>query len=229
MARTEGQRIVLLTGLILNAFALLNLGISFCTPYWVISWPRVYSPFRLIGLWEVCFAGMILPNDPSGKSYHGCWWIMAPELYSIRSWIMPPWFIVVQILITVSLCIEVLALIFNIIVFVVTKSTDKAGVGKKRAPFNKVQAMTYITLITAALKIAAVLIFGFAFKWDYYWLPNHTINWMSFSYGLAIVSAFSSIFSSIAHWQYRRIVLREYQQPATLVGPDIPPPTYLKM
>jgi len=171
---------------------------------------------------------MILPNDPTEKSYHGCWWIMAPELYAIRSWIMPPWFIVVQILITVSLCIEILALIYNIIVVCVTRRIDKAGIAKKRAPFYRVQAITYITIITAFLKSAAVIMFGLAFKFDYYWLPNHTINWMSFSYGLAIVSAFTSIFSSIAHAQYRRIVLQEYQQPATFESTDIPPPAYLK-
>jgi len=89
MARTEGQRLVLLTALLVNAFGLINLIIAFITPYWAISWPRVYSGFRKIGLWEACFAGLRIEQDPSQKSYHGCWWILSPELYAIRSWIMP--------------------------------------------------------------------------------------------------------------------------------------------
>ncbi len=41
------------------------------------------------GLWEVCFAGMVLPTDPDQVSYHGCWWILSPMYQDIRGWIMP--------------------------------------------------------------------------------------------------------------------------------------------
>jgi len=85
----QGKRYVLLTALILDIFSFLCLVFAFCTPYWYISWPRVYSGFRNIGLWEVCFAGMLLERDPRQQSYHGCWWILAPELYWIRGWMMP--------------------------------------------------------------------------------------------------------------------------------------------
>ena len=85
----QGKRYVLLTALILDICSFVCLVVAFSTPYWYISWPRVYSGFRNIGLWEVCFAGMLLPRDPTQKSYHGCWWILAPEMYNIRGWIMP--------------------------------------------------------------------------------------------------------------------------------------------
>jgi len=228
MAHTEGQRWVLLAGLSLNVFALLNLVISFCTPYWVISWPRVYSGFRKIGLWEACFAGQILDRDPTQKSYHGCWWILSPELYQIRDWIMPPWFIVVQILITVSLVIEFIGIVFNILVWVHTGNHDKSGLGKRRAPFNIVQAMTYITISTTIMKSCSVIMFGLAFKYDWFWLPNPEINYPHFSYGLAIVSAFFSFFSSLAHTQYRNIVREEYHQPA-LMSTAVPHPVMYKI
>jgi len=226
MPRLEGQRIVLGTALVLNVIALINLVIAFVTPYWVISWPRVYSPFRKLGLWEACFAGQIMPNDPVQKSYHGCWWILAPELYYIRDWIMPPWFIIVQILITVSLVIEVIALIFNVRICQRTGSNDKSGLARRRAPFNWVQAMTFITIITTVLKGIAVVMFGLAFKYDWFWIPHPEINYPHFSYGLAIVSTFFSFFASIALREYRNIVRQEYHQPANLTA--VPPPLLYK-
>ena len=47
------------------------------------------SLLQRIGLWEACFAGLVLENDPSTKAYHGCWWVLAPEFYSIRGWLLP--------------------------------------------------------------------------------------------------------------------------------------------
>ena len=84
-----GKRYVLLTALILDLLSFVSLIIAYSTPYWYISWPRVYSGFRNIGLWEACFAGLVLDRDPTQKSYHGCWWILAPELWNIRRWVMP--------------------------------------------------------------------------------------------------------------------------------------------
>ena len=85
----QGKRYVLLTALILDILSFVCLVVAFSTPYWYISWPRVYSGFRKIGLWEACFSGLTLPRDPTQKSYHGCWWILAPELWNIRHWVMP--------------------------------------------------------------------------------------------------------------------------------------------
>jgi hypothetical protein len=135
---------------------------------------------------------------------------------------MPPWFVVVQILITVSLVIEIIALIFNIRIWSHTSSHDKSGLARRRAPFNIVQAMTYITITTTVLKGMAVIMFGLAFKFDWFWLPNPEINYPHFSYGLAIVSTFFSFFSTIAQINYRNIVREEYHQPANLTA--VPPP-----
>lgn len=85
----EGKRFVFETGLLCNFVAVILTVIAFVSPYWFVSWPRVYSGFKLIGLWEVCFAGHVLEMDPTLKSYHGCWWILAPEFVKIRDWMMP--------------------------------------------------------------------------------------------------------------------------------------------
>jgi hypothetical protein len=210
----EGKRYVLLTALCLNVFSLACLIIAFITPYWYISWPRVYSGFKKIGLWEVCFAGFYIGRNPSTRSYHGCWWILAPEFQSIRNLVMPPWFIIVQILITVCLVIEIINLIFVVIIWIRTRSYDSSGLGKRRAPFNLVQAATVITITTTVLKVISVLMFGLGAEYDINWMPNQNINYPHVSYGLAIVSTFMSMFGSTAHQVFRSIVREEYQQPA---------------
>jgi hypothetical protein len=214
MALWEGKRYVLLTAFCLNIFSLVNLIIAFVTPYWFISWPRVYSPFKRIGLWEVCFYGMLHPRDPTQKSYYGCWWILAPELYRIRNWVMPPWFIIVQIFMTFCLCIELVNVFIVAVIWTRTGSYDSSGIGKRRAPFSLVQAATVITILTTVLKVLSVIMFGLGAEFDYNWMPNPEINYPHASYGLAIVSAFMTIFASMAHQVFRSIIRREYQQPS---------------
>jgi hypothetical protein len=214
MALWEGKRYILLTAFILNLLSVACLFIAFVTPYWYISWPRVYSGFRRIGLWEVCFYGMLLPRDPSQKSYYGCWWILAPELHNIRDWVMPPWFIIVQILITVSLLIEIVNLVIVLIIWGRTGSYDKSGIGKRRVPFTLVQAATIITILTSVLKVISVIMFGLGAEFDIDWMPNHEINYPHVSYGLAILSAFFTIFASMGHRVFRGIIRHEYLQPS---------------
>jgi hypothetical protein len=127
---------------------------------------------------------------------------------------MPPWFVCVQILITFSLVIEMLNLIFVILVWLRTSKYDSSGLGKRRAPFNLVNAAWIMTIITTVLKVISVLMFGLGAEYDINWMPNREINYPHVSYGLAIVSAFMTIFGSMAHQVHRNIVREEYQQPA---------------
>ena len=71
-------------------------------------------------------------------------------------------------------------------------------------------------LFAAVMKVISVIMFGLGAEYDQYWMPNPEYNYPHFSYGMAIISAFSTIFSSMAHQVYHGIVLREYRQPAML-------------
>jgi len=64
------------------------------------------------------------------------------------------------------------------------------------------------------MKVISVIMFGLAAEYDQYWMPHPEYNYPHISYGMAILSAFGTIFSSMAHQVYRGIVLREYRQPA---------------
>lgn len=215
----QGKRYVLLTALILDALSFASLIVAFSTPYWYISWPRVYSGFRKIGLWEACFAGLTLDRDPTQKSYHGCWWILAPELWHIRQWVMPPWFVVVQILMTICCCIEAVNLVIVILIWLRTSRKDKSGHGERRPSICRVLTTMIIAITTTIMKVISVIMFGLGAEYDQYWMPNPEYNYPHFSYGMAIISAFSTIFSSMAHQVYHGIVLKEYRQPAMQRGP----------
>lgn len=140
-----GKRIVYNVGYVLVIIATILLIVAFCSPYWYISWPRVHSPFKRIGLWQVCFAGLILPRDPDQKAYHGCWWTLAPEFENIRNWMMPWWFVLNQVICSIGVLIELLNVIFCTIVWVKTRPGKKI---EKNPPIRKITFVTYVTLIS---------------------------------------------------------------------------------
>ncbi|ELU13586.1 hypothetical protein CAPTEDRAFT_31263, partial [Capitella teleta] len=202
---------------VLNVVGFICLFIAFASPYWVVSWPRVYSGFKRTGLWETCFAGLIINRDPTQKAYHGCWWILAPEYMRIREWIMPWWFIITQIIITCALVAEAIDVIILIYVYMYTAGQSATGRGKKRAPFKLIQTTTIITITSSTL-----ILFGVAVYVDRMWMPEPHLNYMSWSYGLALLSTFFSIFSTIAHFAFRRIALKEFYEPPNLSQPMMP-------
>ncbi|KAH8856346.1 PMP-22/EMP/MP20/Claudin tight junction [Schistosoma japonicum] len=63
--------------------------ISFVTPYWLQSWPRLHTPFLRLGLWEFCVNGFVQRLDPNMISYYGCWWILSPYMRNIFTDLVP--------------------------------------------------------------------------------------------------------------------------------------------
>jgi len=49
------------------------------------------------------------------------------------------------------------------------------------------------------MKVISVIMFGLGAEYDQYWMPNPEYNYPHISYGFAILSAFGTIFSSMAH------------------------------
>jgi len=86
-------------------------------------------------------------------------------------------------------------------------------------PGKKAVKRLCVCVFTAVMKVISVIMFGLGAEYDQYWMPNPEYNYPHFSYGMAIISAFSTIFSSMAHQVYHGIVLKEYRQPALQRGP----------
>ncbi|OAF71823.1 hypothetical protein A3Q56_00385 [Intoshia linei] len=84
---------------------------AFCTPFWLISWPRLHTPFKMIGLWTVCFDGLTLKRDEIMQTYYGCWWIYSTYFWRIRKFLFPGWFVIVQITSTISIVLDMVCII----------------------------------------------------------------------------------------------------------------------
>ena len=75
--------------------------------------------------------------------------------------------------------------------------------------------------VAASLKTATLVLFGIAVYKDRMWMPRPDLNYMSWSYGLALMSTFFSIFSSIAHVVFNRITRREFYEPPSMSQPMV--------
>ena len=57
------------------------------------------------------------------------------------------------------------------------------------------------------------IIFGIMSYYDYYWMPNPDLNYLSWSYGFAVLSAFFSFFAGIAQVAYTKHVRQMLRKP----------------
>jgi len=210
----EGKRFVFEVCLLCNITALICLFLAFCTPYWIVSWPRVYNPFKKIGLWEVCFAGLVLEMDPTQKSYHGCWWILAPEFRNITKWLMPSWFVWTQVVVTFCFVAQMINVTLLMLIWCRTGWTQRdAAVRRRRDPFILLNTSFIITFVSTIVMAVTLIVFGVMFKVDRHWLPNPNLNYLSWSYGLALISTFFTIFASIGQITYLMIIKQEMREP----------------
>jgi len=210
----QGKHVVQKAAFALNVIAAIWFAVAWCTPYWVQSWSRVYSPFKNIGMHTACFAGLIIPNQagqPHG--YHGCWWILNQYYKPIRQWMMPSWFVTCIVLTTFVAILEVIDLILMLIIWMRTSEDSNTGVGKRRPSINILQATTGILLANTFMMVTTILIFGISFEFDRSWMPNPVLNYLSWSYGCAVVATFFFIFSSIAQVIYTKIERQELREP----------------
>jgi len=206
-----GKRITFRAGFTCQVFSLITLMIGYVTSYWIQSWARVHSGFKHIGLWEACFSGLVLQYDPSLKSYHGCWWMLSTEFNDVKAWIMPWWFLMTQILLTLCIVAEIINVILLGILWLTLKDS-KTNQGSD-VSFVVKHVVAGIAVVTAIVESCVMLLFGLGFYLDRGWLPMYYLNFLSWSYGLAIVSSFLSIFAAIAQVMYALVERQEKLHP----------------
>ncbi|PAA71228.1 hypothetical protein BOX15_Mlig030267g1 [Macrostomum lignano] len=176
------------SALVCSAVSLLCTLVSFVTPFWLQSWPRVHTPVDRLGLWEFCLDGLVHRLDPEMRSYFGCWWSFAPEFYPIRDFLMPPWFRFVQFFITISLLLLICG--FILCLLYVLGCINNA---ERRALLSR--CLAYLFAVIGTLIGIGVIIFGSKCL-DPYWLPLPSLNWPSWSFGLAVLAALFCFFTS---------------------------------
>jgi len=170
--------------------------IAFGTGYWFEA-EGEGRLFQRLGLWEACFDGYEHTSDYIGKAYHGCWWIFHKEYSYIRDWILPPWFVAIQTLMTFGLCLQMIALA----VF--------PGAGADNDSIRKEKTATIITLLAFLCVGISVVIFGTMIGEDRTWMPQPDNDVPGWSFGLAVVTGFLLAFSTISMATYT--VMRRWQ------------------
>ncbi|XP_050085503.1 uncharacterized protein LOC126571217 [Anopheles aquasalis] len=172
----------LVLGAVLSYVAGVFLLMSFCSPYWIVSYPESFSNFKNMGLWEYCFRDFTYPYYQFPKQFNGCHHIFSEEYYVIREYLLPGWLMVVQGFVTISFLFTFGSLIIMACELI-------------RWPLKFVLRYEWLLTSISFAGIAsssffmflAVAIFGGnAYRRD--WLMYPKFNVFSWSYELAVVS-----------------------------------------
>ena len=124
---------------------------------------------------------MVLDQDPSQKSYHGCWWILAPEFNEIARWVMPctsaehvpikmqvrtsvslplsAWFVYTQVAITLCFCAMAVGTAIVVYIWIQTGNMQL----DKRPSYRKeniklLQTPVIMTVVTGLLAFTSALL-----------------------------------------------------------------------
>lgn len=156
--------------------------LSFAGPYWIESYPEMFSSFKHMGLWEYCFDRFRFPSYQFDKLFHGCHYIFGQEFYVIREWLLPGWLMAVQFFVTVAFILSLLSQVLLASVIV-------------RWPLRTVLRYEWIFVSSAFIMVAtssvclffAVTIFGGnCYRRD--WLLYPSFNVLSWSYAFSVVA-----------------------------------------
>ncbi|XP_063992946.1 uncharacterized protein LOC135170814 [Diachasmimorpha longicaudata] len=163
--------------------------ISFTSPYWIQSYQETFSNFKHMGLWEYCFHDFRYPYYQFDKMFNGCHHIFSQEFHVIREWLLPPWLMIVQTFVTISLLLSFAAQ--GILALVIVRWPLRCILKNEWL----LSAIAFICdAVTAFLLFLAVAIFG-GQCWRRDWLMYPTWNYLSWSYAFAVIA---SMFHGIA-------------------------------
>ncbi|XP_076437556.1 uncharacterized protein LOC143276793 [Babylonia areolata] len=191
MGLTRTKRLVTICGLVFTCLAFVCMVIAFSTPHWLERFPhkRNTRVFVRMGLWEACFNDWTYYKDYLGKKYDGCWWIFHFEYRPVWPWLNPPWFLAIQIMITLALMLHMVTIAFNTCYFL--------GCCPPHKERNYVGASSAMNFVAATFITISVTMFGIKADVDRQWLPSPDSNFLSWSFGFCVLSGFFSIFAGM--------------------------------
>ncbi|RUS87750.1 hypothetical protein EGW08_004496 [Elysia chlorotica] len=218
MALDRTKRLVATFGLIFTISAFICIVVAFATPHWLERFPhkRMTRVFVRMGLWEACFNNWTYYKDYLSKNYNGCWWIFHFEYRPVWPWLNPPWFLTIQIMMTLGLMLHMVTVVLNILYYVRCLPKEK----EKRY----VMATGVMMWLSFLLIGISVTIFGIKADVDRQWIPNPDSNFLSWSFGCACLSGFFSVFSALCltvdHMRITEEEERAKRGPAYAVKPN---------
>lgn len=177
-----------LFGFVLSGVAVFCMVIAFSSPNWMESFEQADSKFVKLGLWEFCFNDYTFYKDYQGKRYRGCWYIFSYEYRPIWEWLSPPWFISVQVMISVTLLCQALVVIFLLSLLVRCCPHQMESI---------LLMISSIMMFLCGLLIAISLIVFGVMSEDRQWMPRPDQNFLSWSFGICVMSGFFSLFGAM--------------------------------
>ncbi|CAH0722587.1 unnamed protein product, partial [Brenthis ino] len=157
--------------------------LSFAGPYWIESYPEMFSSFKHMGLWEYCFDRFRFPGFQYDKYFTGCHYVFGQELHMIREWLLPGWLMAVQTFVTLGLILSFTAQVLLACVII-------------RWPLRTVLRYEWIVVSISFVMVALCSVFLFlaiaVFGGNCYrrdWLLYPSFNVLSWSYAFAVVAS----------------------------------------
>ncbi|XP_041973579.1 uncharacterized protein LOC121729216 [Aricia agestis] len=171
-----------LIGSTITYIAGLFLLLSFAGPYWIESYPEMFSPFKHMGLWEYCFDRFRFPEYQYDKYFDGCHYIFGEELYKIREWLLPAWLMAVQTFVTLALMLSFTA---QILLACVIIRLPLRIVLRYEWIFVSI-SFTLVALSSFFLFLAVAVFGGNCYRRDFLMYPS--FNVVSWSYVFSVIA-----------------------------------------
>ncbi|XP_029635852.1 uncharacterized protein LOC115211099 isoform X1 [Octopus sinensis] len=162
--------------------------ICFSSSHWIDRHEGGDPNFISAGLWEVCYDGYKRPDSMSGQSYKGCYWVFSDEVRALRDIILPSWFISVQVMISLTFLLQGLVAVFLLCVLIHCCPIHVKPL---------ILTLSSIVMFLCGLLITiSLIVFGVKSE-DRQWMPRPDQNYLSWSFGICVLSGFFSLFSAM--------------------------------
>lgn len=184
-------------GFACTLFSLAALCVSFASPFWVQTWPNSFNKFRNIGLWSVCMDNYMHWKDEARAIYSECWWVFNPaqKYYKLRDWILTPWFMTCQVMVSGCLVISIIAVLVAIFVFLHFCPIINHRYYQTYGMFTVAALM----FLDAMISFVCALVFGVMCQ-DWAWMPRPDMNFLSWGFGFYIISGIIAAVAGIAYF-----------------------------
>lgn len=176
---------------VLAFISYLILLISFASPYWLSSYKFTDSTFKRLGLWDFCFQDYRHPSYQYDTKFTGCHWIYSPIYTNIRDFLQPSWFMFVQAVMTIGLCISTLGLLAVSVIFM----------------HFLIQYQLIILCLTLVCHLFTTMLTFFALSTFYFkafdksWIMYPDFNHVDWAFFFAMVSMGGNGFASFLYYQ----------------------------
>jgi len=165
----------------ISTFSFILFLIAFVTPYWLVTDGQLQDPrFTNLGLWEVCFNKFQDIHRFYDNKFGGCMWVFEEEYYIIHDFLLPGFYIAIQLFATLCFVMCLIALPLTLAFLRTSKDDDRY--------VFLLLTIGSCQVLASLFGFIAVVIFGA--KGDSRdWMPGWQNNDMGWSFALGVVGA----------------------------------------